>query len=360
MTTTLQTVVRAVLPLIALVSCAGGCSTAPTQTSTTAFEFGVIGDGPYVQATESLFAGLIADMNRAELAFVLHVGDIQADARLPYSGGAPTCTDESLQSRLEMFSTSRHPFILTPGDNEWTDCHFVKDRSVDPLERLERLRALFFASDQSLGQQRMTLLAQASDSAHAQYVENRQWLHRGVRFVTLHIVGSNDNLGRTPEMDREHAQRTAANLAWLAQAFQRARDERARALVIVIQADPQFATTWSTTQVERYLPGLTVTVPERRIATGYDEFRAALERELATYAQPVLLIHGDTHIARIDRPLLRTDGRVIDNFIRLESFGHPDVHWVRVRIDPAASGLFSFTQEMGKTGSDLFSESQGK
>lgn len=328
-------------------TCASGCAMAPTRSAPAAFEFGVVGDGPYVQATEAQFAGVIADMNRASLAFVLDVGDIQADARLPFAGGIPTCTDESLQRRLQLFAASRHPFILTPGDNEWTDCHFVKDRTVDPLERLDKLRALFFADDQSLGQRRMTLVTQASDYAHSRYVENRQWLHGGVLFTTLHIVGSNDNRGRTAEMDREHAQRTAANLAWLARAFERARAEQARALIIVMQADPKFPTSWSATQVERYLPGLPVTLPEQRIPTGFDEFRTALERELEGFARPVLLIHGDTHILRVDKPLLRADGRVIDHFTRLETFGHPDVHWVRVRIDPATSGLFAFTPETG-------------
>jgi hypothetical protein len=340
--------IRRVPPLLACVAIVAGCSTAPTQSSTAPFEFGVIGDGPYEQASESPFAALIDDMNHADLAFVVHVGDIQADARLPFSGGIPTCTDESLKSRLDMFNASQHPFILTPGDNEWTDCHFVKERSVDPLERLEKLRTLFFASDQSLGQKRMTLEMQASDPAHAKYVENRRWSLRGVEFVTLHIVGSNDNFGRTPTMDREHAERTAANLAWLAQAFARARDGNARALVIVMQADPKFATTWSATQLERYLAGLPVPRPEQRVATGYDEFRTALERELGTFPQPVLLVHGDTHIFRVDKPLLRADGRVLDHFTRLESYGHPDVHWVRVRVDPSGPNLFSFSEEMGK------------
>ena len=204
--------IRRVPSLLACVALVAGCSTAPAQTSTAPFEFGVIGDGPYFPGTEPLFRAAIEDMNRADLAFVLHVGDIEADGRYPYGGGARTCTDESFEQRLEMFAASRHPFILTPGDNDWTDCHFVKEREFDPLERLEKLRTFFFANDQSLGQKRMTLETQASDPAHAKYVENRSWSLRGVEFATLHIVGSNDNLGRTPAMDREHAERTAANL----------------------------------------------------------------------------------------------------------------------------------------------------
>jgi hypothetical protein len=336
------------LTLAASLLLASGCTRLHPLASDAAFEFGVIGDGPYFPGTEPLFRAAIEEMNRADLAFVLHVGDIEADGRYPHAGGARTCTDESFEQRLEMFAASRHPFILTPGDNDWTDCHFAKERVFDPLERLDKLRALFFASDQTLGQERLTLTTQRSDSVHSRYVENRQWVQSGVRFVTLHIVGSNDNLGRTPEMDREHAERTAANLAWLGHAFQNARTEKARALVIVMQADPQFPTTWSQTQLDRYMSGPGVKAPAQRIATGFDEFREALEREVKAFAQPVLLIHGDTHVFRVDKPLQRPDGHVVDHFTRLEVYGDPDLHWVRVRVDPSASSLFAFSEELGR------------
>jgi hypothetical protein len=348
MITSVLAVLQRLLPFVASFVLVVGCKTTPTQNSTAPFEFGVIGDAPYFPGTEPLFVAAIAEMNGADLAFVLHVGDIEADGRYPYKGGARTCSDESFEQRLGMFAASRHPFILTPGDNDWTDCHFVKEQAFDPLERLEKLRTLFFADDRSLGQQRLTLITQASDSAHSRYVENRRWVRSGVHFVTLHIVGSNDNLGRNPEMDREHAERSAANLAWLERAFQGARAEKARALVIVMQADPQFATTWSQTQLDRYMAGLGIKAPAQRIATGFDEFRTALEREVHGFTQPVLLIHGDTHVFRVDKPLQRPDGHVVDHFTRLEVHGDPDLHWVRVRVDPSSPDVFSFSEVTGR------------
>jgi hypothetical protein len=311
------------------------------------FEFGVIGDAPYILEEEAKVASAISDMNRSDLAFVVHVGDIQADPRVPYRGGIPTCTDASLQRRMELFSASRHPFILTPGDNDWTDCHYVKDRVVDPIERLATVRKLFFSGAESLGQRRIPLTVQASDPRYAKFVENRLWAHGGVLFVTVHVVGSNNNRGRTPEMDAEYAERNAANLAWLAQAFQRGRQEQARAVVIFTQANPQFETTWSATQVRRYLSGLPVNIPEPRRPTGFDDFLAALERDVLAFPRPVLLIHGDTHVFRVDKPMVRAaDKRLIEHFTRVETFGYPDVHWVRVTVDPTRPGLFIFRPEM--------------
>jgi hypothetical protein len=35
------------------------------------------------------------------------------------------CTDEAFAQRKALFHTSTHPFILTPGDNDWTDCRYM-------------------------------------------------------------------------------------------------------------------------------------------------------------------------------------------------------------------------------------------
>jgi hypothetical protein len=37
---------------------------------------------------------------------------------------------------------------------------------------------------------------------------------------------------------------------------------------------------------------------------------------------------------------------MVENFTRLETFGHPDAHWVRVVLDPADPQVFSFRQEI--------------
>ena len=56
--------------------------------------------------------------------------------------------------------------------------------------------------------------------------ENVRWSHGGALFITLHVIGSNNNLGRTPVMDAEYAERTAANLAWMREAFALATRQR--------------------------------------------------------------------------------------------------------------------------------------
>ena len=223
-----------------LASTLGGCVGTAPQTQGRTFSFGVVGDAPYTRQQEKDFPNVIAAMNQAELAFIVHIGDFQADPREYYrqpKNIAMPCTDALLEQSLRLFQTSKHPFILTPGDNDWTDCHFLKEHHFDPLERLDTLRAMFYPPARSLGQRTMPVLSQASDPKFAKFRENLRWSSGGVTFVTLHTVGSNDNLGRLPEMDEEQTARAAASSAWMRQAFAVAKTEDSLGLVIFTQAN---------------------------------------------------------------------------------------------------------------------------
>ncbi len=133
------------LPLIA-VSCGlfiTSCAMIQPRgvTSTGRFEFGVIGDQQYTAEDERKFSNLISALNDANPAFVVHVGDFQGDYNGYKEGdGNPPCTDQTMAHLKKMFQTSRHPFIVTPGDNEWTDCHKRKVNPFEPLERLAKVR----------------------------------------------------------------------------------------------------------------------------------------------------------------------------------------------------------------------------
>jgi hypothetical protein len=251
---------------------------------------------------------------------------------------------------LGLAQRSRHPFIFVPGDNEWTDCHRAKPRTYDPLERLTKLRQLFFQGDQSLGQRTIRLTRQSEDPQFAQFRENARWTSGEVLFVTLHVVGSNNNLGRTPDMDAEYAARHAANLAWMRHAFELARRGGSQALMIIAQADPRFENSWPGYVQQRYmLAGLGFKSPETRRATGFDDFLAALEQETVAFGKPVVYVHGDTHIFRVDKPLFgSTSRRSIENFTRVATFGYPDTHWVRAIVNPKDPQVLSFKQEIVK------------
>ena len=92
------------------------------------FSFGLFGDTPYTQWERLHLPDLIADMDRENLAFVIHDGDIKS--------GSDECSDKAFADIHGVFANSVHPLIYVPGDNEWTDCHRRSNGGYQPLERL--------------------------------------------------------------------------------------------------------------------------------------------------------------------------------------------------------------------------------
>jgi hypothetical protein len=285
------------------------------------FTFALIGDMPYGAEGDLKFPNVIADINADRtLSFVAHDGDIK--------NGSSVCSDAMFFNRLELFNRFVHPVIYVPGDNEWTDCHRANNGAYDPLERLAFLRALFFPTDESLGQHTLVLERQSSDPSYALYRENVRWTVKNVLFAGLHVVGSNNNLGRTPESTAEYVARNAATLDWLRSTFTRAREEAHQAVMLIVQANPGFE-----------LPA-----PQR---TGFNDFLATLEAETIAYGQPVVLVHGDSHYFRIDKPLIGTRSRRrVENFTRVETFGENDNHWLHVTVEPNSPNVFVFDQRL--------------
>ena len=306
--------------MLALFLC-GGCD-GPPEPATGTFSFAVLGDAPYGPLEEIRFRRVIRQLDVADLSGIIHVGDI-----LWYP-----CSDDLLQKRLAAFQSQRHPLVYTPGDNEWTDCHEPIAGSYRPLERLNRLREIFYEdATTSLGGTTVSVTAQAADSAWAEFVENVRWSQAGIVFATVHLVGSKNGLetfpGRTVSNDAEPIRRTAAATAWLRATFAHADSVDALGIVIAMHADPGF-----------YAP----VVDDYRQA--YEPFLETLELAVEGFGGPVLLVHGDNHEYTIDTPLVRrTTGRVLQNFTRLEVFGSPDVGWVNVTVDTTTTDLFRFT-----------------
>ena len=285
--------------------------------------FAIVGDAPYNGLEEIVFKQMLEEINQEDLAFVVHVGDIKS--------GASPCSYELYLQRKRMFQASRHPFVLVPGDNDWTDCHRKTAGGYDPLERLAQMRLVFYPDANSLGRRTLKLERQSDDPGTAAeflvYRENVRWTVNGVLFIGLNVPGSNDNFGRTPQTDAEHEQRGRANAAWLRQGFALARHGGYTAVFVVFQANPDFDLS--------YL---------RRVnrADGYAGLKRELLAQTLAFGKPVVLVHGDTHRFRVDHPLYDPATlKRVEQFTRIESFGSPLVDWIKVRVDPAGPKLLS-------------------
>ena len=286
--------------------------------------FGLIGDMPYSHWEREQLPELLADMDREDLAFIVHDGDIK-------SGGS-VCSDAVLQGVLGVFQASKTPLVYVPGDNEWTDCHRASNGGYDPLERLHKLRELFFASDNALGQRALKLERQSRDPAFASYRENVRWEAGGALFVGLNLPGSENNFHGRGDAGpvAEFIARSAANQAWLAQAFERARNKQLAGILIVIQANPGFEA-----------------ANQGRAQPGYAAFLTQLRAETQAFAGQVVLVHGDSHWQRIDQPLVDpANGHLIGNFTRVETYGYPFFGWIKATVDADDPQVFRFSSRL--------------
>jgi hypothetical protein len=318
-------VVAAVLvwPLVAI----AGDHKAISPNSNRPLTMAVIGDTPYGEAQVLAFPSLVADVNAdKKVALTLHVGDIK--------NGSSLCTDEYFALIRGYFDSFEDPFVLTPGDNEWTDCHRANNGGYQPLERLAELRSVFFPEPgATIGGREKAVLSQADEPGLGEFVENRLWLQSRTAFGVVHVVGSNNDLqpwfgaAETPAQTvlrlAEYQARLAATLAWLDETFEVAEKHNARAVVLGMQAD-----TWVA-------------------ANGFVEVVGHIAELAADFEKPVLLLQGDTHDFLVDKPLengstLHGVTTKAPNLTRVVVEGETTSEWLRLTIDPRTPEIFSW------------------
>lgn len=264
-----------------------GCASAPLEPiAPGASYFGLLGDTPYSEDQARRLDRLIDDVNAQPLAFVVHVGDVGTSRQ--------ACQDAWLEQRKLQFARIRHPFVLLPGDNEWSDCH---QHGIEPLRRLAIWRSWFCFQEKLRDIERQA----------GEYCEHVRWRSGDALFVALNIPGNNNNL-REPA---EHEARMRAALQWLDEASKLAFAAQSGRLVVLMQANPFVA------------------------RTGYRSLVQKLESLAEQRPGRLVLVHGDTHLYRDDEP--------VAGLRRVEVWGAPWVSWLRgslsggeLRVEPAA------------------------
>lgn len=249
------------------------------------YTFAVIGDIPYGDAALARFPANIAQINAdRDVRWVNHLGDIKS--------GSSVCSDEYFQQIKQDFDQFKDPFVYTIGDNEWTDCHRPNNGAYNPLERLAKLRQVFFAQPgRTLGEHSARVESQADWGLP----ENVRWSAAGVGFAAVHIVGSNNSLvpwtgntAPTPQQTAEVLGRTAAAVQHIHDTFAEAQRAHQRSVVLLTQAD-------------MFDP--TVPNPSFDGSYGFQPIVAAIVREAAAFKGQVYLFNGDSHVFNADHPL---------------------------------------------------------
>lgn len=300
------------------------------------FSFGLWGDMPYAKNKDGeRTAAVVKSINAHPIAFSIFDGDIK--------DGSSECHNKVFTEAAGLFNSMKRPVVYVPGDNEWTDCHRTNNGGYNNIERLGYLRQTMFAKPTSFG--RKTLKLEHQGAPGELMSENTRWFYRGVMFVGLNIPGSNNNLVDSDksctkksarsaadcEQDNaEYRQRDAANIEWMTASFEKAKALKARGIVIVFQADPGFDLPETEDEDESKQPQF----------AGYQAFMGALTHLTEDYEGQVLVVHGDTHYFKVDKPLHKPLN-LLPNFTRIQTFGSPSNHWVRVSVDTRTAEVFT-------------------
>ncbi len=318
----------------------------------------IFGDWPYSQTLLNNAHLLVDSVNRdRDVSLVMHVGDIHSGSMPCTSSGIlppiPASNPGWNQAIYYQFQQFADPLVYIPGDNEWTDCHKSKEFSSGaPLKELASLRSLFFAKPGvTLGQHERRVMSQADyfDRAFpsdSQFVENLMWSDSRVVFATFNMPGGSNN-DTSPWSDafadpagqaEEVAARSGANLRWLKATFDEARGQRARAVVLALQADM-----WDPEAAAQGGSGLDQYTP-------FVQLLATLARE---FQRPVLLLNGDTHLYLADKPLADPNSptgtihrtTAVPNLTRIVVQGSTNspAEWLKLTIDPRRADPFKWT-----------------
>jgi hypothetical protein len=386
--------VLVVLATVGLIAGIAVAANGRANDKTFQYAIGLWGDMPYSQVQQDVgIPNLIADLNAADIQFSVNDGDLKGGNGTSGNPPSSNCDDALYERALGWLNSLEKPAMFTPGDNDWTDCDRTSNGGKVSLERLDHERRLFFSTAHSLGKKTLAQDVQtdltclgyvsgglptdnpsATVTTPAACVENRRWEYQGVMYVTVNVQGTCNNLCPSGAGDAndgpngpaqtarnaEYAARNAAVNAWLHGSFAKANANGDSGIMIVGQADPGFDRTGAP-----FSPPFGATsvpdAPTRDPATldpvgpnatskspGFKDFLTTLRNESIAFGKPVVYVHGDTHYFRIDKPLLDKDGKRLENFTRVETFGDNaanglnDVHWVKALVDPQSRDVFAF------------------
>ena len=251
------------------------------------FSFAAIGDTGYSFKMEEELSLLIRNvLNREDLKFVVHIGDMQNDPRglatIPESSIAVT-EAQWIPKRDRLWRLNK-PFILTPGDNDWADTVQPPINNPNPLGTLQAVRNVFY-SDTNVPFKFNVVSQPEEFPQYSAYVENRRWRLCDIVFATVHTIAGREQNGTTNPnqgVRDESIVRIQADIAWLNRAFDVAERKNAKGLVIFSQAVIE----WSNP-----LPGFVEIV------------NAVTARVKQNPDLKVLYICGDNHQFNVQKPM---------------------------------------------------------
>ncbi|MYM26847.1 hypothetical protein GTP58_00750 [Duganella sp. CY15W] len=275
------------------------------------FQFSVIGHPLQHGRDEAALKRAIAEAAQSDTAFVVATG-IKARNE--------PCSDKLYAQRHAVLNESLQPMIVSLAGSDWSACINSAGRS-NAIERLNRLRELFYVDGESLGAHHLTVTRLSSTAKFRSYAENAHWEYSKVLFATINLPANNNHYLPEAGRNSEFEDRLVANRAWLHRLFTLAERQKMQGLVLFSDGDP------GVTAEE----GFSLLPSFQNKQDGFAEMRKQIRTLAEKYKGKVLLI--DAQKGAGGEPAIQWRGNV----------GHLNMaaDWAEVQVTPGAAALFS-------------------
>jgi hypothetical protein len=281
-----------------------------------AHRFAVVGHSP-ADGDENRFRHALDAADDKSTAFVVVTG---------IKGAREACSDKLYQQRRELIGDARRPTVVVPAASDWTDCRNSAGRS-NAIERLNRMRELFYGEPKTLGARKLPLTRQSMSPRFRSYAENAHWSVGKVLYATLNLPANNNHYVTEAGRNSEYEDRLVANRFWLNRLFAIARRDRLEAIVLFAEGDLK-----ALSQPTGLRALLRRAVPDN---DGFAETRRQVLSLAQKFPGKVLLVDS-APLAKGAAPAIEWRGNL----------GHLSVgqREVEVAVDPAGKALFRVSE----------------
>lgn len=276
--------------------------------------FAVVGHRA-AEGGENALKDLLLEAKDEELAFLVVTG---------IKGAGEACGDRLYQKRRALFDKAKRPVILSLSGNDWTGCRNSAGRT-NAIERLNRLRELFYGEPESLGKDKLPLTRLSSSPRFRSYAENAHWQVGKVLYATINLPAANNHYLPAAGRNSEYEDRTVANRFWLNRLFAIAKQDKVDAVVLFAEGNMQ-----PLLQPANGLRALLQRAPSGH--DGFAETRRQVQLRAGTFKGRVLVIDS-AGLPKDVRPAIEWRGNL----------GHLSVgaHAVELRVAGKGENVFS-------------------
>ncbi|MGW8393800.1 hypothetical protein [Pseudoduganella sp. HUAS MS19] len=277
------------------------------------FSFALLGHHFSQGEGDTEFRRMLAEASRTEPAFLIATGVKAADE---------PCTDSLYQARRDLMNSAERPLVLLPAGSDWTGCRNSNGKS-NAIERLNRIRELFFREPDALGKGKLALNRQSSIAKFRDYAENTYWEYENVLFVTLNVPARNNHYRTEAGRNSEYEDRMVANRGWLHRTFLHAKRKNLAGIVLLMDGDIG-------AHVEQ---GFFARLAQQR--DGFTEIRRLVRSQADKYHGQLLLVDNGKQ------------GKAAPVIEWTRNVGHLALgaEWTALRVIPGSASLFVLGSE---------------